>query len=36
MKKWKKPVVVQLSAVQLADHIRVAARSMQCPIGNFR
>ena len=36
MKKWKKPVVVQLSAVQLADHIRVAARSGQCLMGDFR
>lgn len=36
MKEWKKPVVVELTADQLAKHIQVAARSGQCFAGDFR
>ncbi|GEM_PF-4860931 len=36
MKDWKKPVVVELSAEQLAKHIKAAARSGICHFGDFR
>ena len=36
MKKWTKPVVAELTAEQLAQHIKAAARSMQCQNMEFR
>ena len=36
MKRWKKPVIFQLSAEQLSEHIRAAARSGICVSGDFR
>lgn len=33
MKKWKKPVIVELTAEQLARYIQAAARSSQCSFG---
>ena len=36
MKSWKKPVVFELSAEQLSDHIKAAARSEICFWGDFR
>ncbi len=36
MKNWKKPVVFELSAEQLSEHIKAAARSGQCLWGDFR
>lgn len=36
MKEWKKPAVVELTAEQLAEHIKAAARSEQCLYGDFR
>jgi len=36
LKKWVKPVVVELSAKELAKHIQAAARSGQCLFGDFR
>lgn len=36
MKMWKKPVVVELTAEQLAQHIQAAARSVQCFFGEYR
>lgn len=36
MKEWKKPVVVELNAEQLAEHIEAAARSGMCGYADFR
>lgn len=36
MKKWKKPVVFELTAAQLSKYIQAAARSGQCVGGDFR
>lgn len=36
MKKWNKPVVIKLTASELAMHIKVAARSEICQYTDFR
>ncbi len=36
MKIWKKPAVVTLKAKELSAHIRAAAWSGICTMGNFR
>ncbi len=36
MKNWRKPIMLTLTAEQLSDHIKVAARSGQCFYCDFR
>lgn len=36
MKQWQKPVVVELTAEQLALHIQAAARSLVCIYREYR
>lgn len=36
MKKWNKPIVIKLTASELAIHIKAAARSEQCYYTDFR
>ena len=36
MKMWNKPVIVKLTASDLAMYIKAAARSEQCHYADFR
>lgn len=36
MKAWKKSTIITVAAEQLAQHIKVAARSGICSWGDFR
>ena len=36
MKRWEKPVIAQITLVELLKHVQVAARSTMCGEGYYR